>query len=163
MKAHQGGFPEPGHDHDHCVVDALAAAAARCTANGSRLTDIRREVLAVVWASHRPVGAYDILAELGRDGRRIAPPTVYRALDFLLEQGLVHRVASQNAFIGCPSPGHVPGVELLICTECGSAIEVQEGRIAAAVSAAAARHGFEIGQQTIEVLGRCAACRKAAA
>jgi Fur family zinc uptake transcriptional regulator len=163
MTARKAVFPDPAHDHDHCVADALAAAERRCVANGARLTDIRREVLEVVWASHKPVGAYDILAELGRDGRRMAPPTVYRALDFLLEQGLIHRVESRNAFIGCAAPGHVPGVELLICTECGSAVEVQESRIATAVATAAARHDFEIGQQTIEVLGRCAACRRKAA
>lgn len=162
MASIKAGFPAPEHNHGVCVADALAAAAARCAARGARLTDIRREVLEVVWSSHRPIGAYDILADLGRDGRRLAPPTVYRALDFLLEHGLVHRVASRNAFFGCPSPGHAQAVELLICTECGSAVEIHEQRVTSAVAGAATRHDFEVLPQTIEILGRCAGCRKAA-
>ncbi len=156
-------FPEHNHDHGVCVTDAMATASARCAARGAKLTEIRREVLELVWSSHRPIGAYDILASLGRDGRRIAPPTVYRALDFLLEHGLVHRVASRNAFIGCSTPGHAQAREILICTECGSAVEVDEPRIASAVTTSATKLGFEVMQQTLEVLGRCAECRGRAA
>ena len=158
----EAAFPHADHDHGMCVADALAAASARCAARGAKLTEIRREVLELVWSSHRPIGAYDILASLGCDGRRIAPPTVYRALDFLLEHGLVHRVASRNAFIGCSTPGHVQAREILICTQCGSAVEVEEPRIASAVSASAGKLGFEVMQQTVEVLGRCAACQSTA-
>ena len=95
------------HDHSHCVTHALGEAESLCTKSGVRLTDLRRRVLELVWQSHKPLGAYDILAVLSeQDGRRAAPPTVYRALDFLLENGLVHRIASLNAFIGCNHPGH---------------------------------------------------------
>jgi len=83
------------HDHDHCVSHALAEADSLCARQGVRLTALRKRVLELVWQSHRPLGAYDILAVLSeQDGRRAAPPTVYRALDFLLENGLVHRIAS---------------------------------------------------------------------
>jgi Fur family zinc uptake transcriptional regulator len=77
-----------------------------CAQKGLRLTALRRRVLELVWQSHKPLGAYDILAVLSeQDGRRAAPPTVYRALDFLLENGLVHRISSLNAFVGCDAPG----------------------------------------------------------
>ena len=89
------------HDHAHCVAGALAEADALCARLGVRLTELRRRVLELVWQSHKPLGAYDILAVLSeQDGRRAAPPTVYRALDFLLENSLVHRIASLNAFTG---------------------------------------------------------------
>src|SRR3546814_13619005 len=95
------------HDHDHCVSHALAEADSLCARQGVRLTALRKRVLELVWQSHKPLGAYDILAQLTeQDGRRAAPPTVYRALDFLLENGLVHRIASLNAFIGCNHPEH---------------------------------------------------------
>ena len=93
------------HDHEHCIDHALEQAAAICQKNGQRLTTLRQTVLKLVWSSHRPVGAYDILAMLSKGQERpVAPPTVYRALDFLLEQELIHRIASLNAYIGCNSP-----------------------------------------------------------
>src|SRR5690606_10698879 len=93
--------PHCPHDHEQCVSDALAAAEQVCERSGARLTPVRRGVLGLVWQSHRPMGAYDLLDTLAReDDRRPAPPTVYRALDFLQEHGLVHRIASLNAFIG---------------------------------------------------------------
>jgi Fur family zinc uptake transcriptional regulator len=94
------------HDHSHCVHSALSEADTLCAQKGLRLTALRRRVLELVWQSHKPLGAYDILAVLSeQDGRRAAPPTVYRALDFLLENGLVHRISSLNAFVGCVHPG----------------------------------------------------------
>ena len=92
------------HDHRHCVATALAAAVERCAASGAQLTPIRRRVLELVWSSHAPIGAYDILAKLAADTGKVQPPTVYRALDFLKAQGLIHRIESRNAFIGCAQP-----------------------------------------------------------
>src|SRR5690606_29397539 len=92
------------HDHRRCIADALDAAERVCAGRGARLTELRRRVLELVWQSHRPVGAYPLLAALGRDGHAPAPPTVYRALDFLQAQGLVHRIESRNAYVGCPHP-----------------------------------------------------------
>ena len=93
------------HDHDACVDDAMARAEAICGAQGARLTPMRRRVLELVWNGHRPRGAYDILEDLASDGKKPAPLTVYRALDFLVEQGLVHRLESLNAFVGCADSG----------------------------------------------------------
>ena len=111
-------FPAESHDHDTCVADALAQAEEVCRRRGLRLTETRRRVLEIVWNSHKPVGAYDILEELGRDGKRPAPPTVYRALDFLIEAWLVHRLDSLSAFIGCSDPSHAHTGQFLICSEC---------------------------------------------
>jgi Fur family zinc uptake transcriptional regulator len=92
------------HQHEHCVHDALAAAEVLCAKRGVRLTAIRKRVLELVWASHQPLGAYAILDKLTNEGHKPAPPTVYRALEFLLEHGLIHRIASLNAFLGCIHP-----------------------------------------------------------
>lgn len=158
-----GAFPEPGHDHANCIDDALTVAGRLCEDRGARLTELRRRVLELVWNSHKPVGAYEILEQLAaQDGRRAAPPTVYRALDFLLDQGLVHRVESANAFIGCSRPEEAHVVQFLLCRACGRAAEVAGAEVGQAVRRSAARHGFAIDRQTIEVTGTCAGCRRAA-
>ncbi|SDT18279.1 Fur family transcriptional regulator [Pseudomonas oryzae] len=151
------------HDHSHCVSAALAAADSVCARAGARLTALRRRVLELVWQSHRPLGAYDILGVLSaEDGRRAAPPTVYRALDFLLEHGLIHRLASLNAFIGCNHPGQSHQGHFFICRQCSTAIEVEQPAIGAAIHAAAAEVGFAVESQMVEVVGLCAQCREAA-
>ncbi|EXF43118.1 transcriptional regulator np20 [Pseudomonas sp. BAY1663] len=151
------------HDHDHCVSHALAEADSLCARQGVRLTALRKRVLELVWQSHKPLGAYDILAVLSeQDGRRAAPPTVYRALDFLLENGLVHRLASLNAFIGCNHPEHPHQGQFLICRHCHTAIELEQPAIAEAIDAAARSVGFAVEGQTVEVVGLCATCRSAA-
>ncbi len=151
------------HDHTRCVSGALAEAEALCARSGVRLTALRKRVLELVWQSHKPLGAYDILAVLSEeDGRRAAPPTVYRALDFLLENGLVHRIASLNAFIGCSHPEHRHQGQFFICRACHSAIELELPSISAAIDAGASSVGFSVEGQTVEVVGLCASCRKAA-
>ncbi|KTB79819.1 Fur family transcriptional regulator [Pseudomonas syringae] len=150
------------HDHSHCVHSALAEADALCTKQGLRLTTLRRRVLELVWQSHKPLGAYDILAVLSEeDGRRAAPPTVYRALDFLLENGLVHRIASLNAFTGCNHPTHAHQGQFLICRVCHAAIELQHPAISTSVVDAAAGVGFAVEGQTVEIVGVCAGCKAA--
>ena len=97
-----------------------------------------------------------------QDGRRAAPPTVYRALDFLLENGLVHRIASLNAFIGCNHPEHPHQGQFLICRLCHTAIELERPAIAEAIDSAAGSVGFSVEGQTVEVVGLCSNCRNAA-
>lgn len=150
---------DPHHDHGACVVDALDAAAALCAGRNERLTAQRRAVLEIVWAGHRPIGAYDILEALQRrSGRRVAPPTVYRALDFLRAQGLVHRIESMNAYVGCRDPGRPHSVQFMICAACGTAVELHDPGIAAALAAAAAVAGFAARQGVVELSGTCARC-----
>src|SRR3546814_20983043 len=108
--------------HDSCMTAALHRAAAHCAVSGAKLTLTLRRVLELIWQSHRPAGAYDLLAQRGGEGQKVAPPTVYRALDFLVEQGIVHRVESLHAFIGCSEPGHAVQQDIFICTTCGPEI-----------------------------------------
>jgi Fur family zinc uptake transcriptional regulator len=141
------------------VHTALTEADALCARNGQRLTALRRRVLELVWQSHKPLGAYDILAVLSeQDGRRAAPPTVYRALDFLLDNNLVHRIASLNAFMGCNHPEHAHQGQFLICRECHIAIELEQASISEAISLGASNVGFRAEGQTVEVVGVCSAC-----
>ena len=155
--------PHHPHDHSQCVSEALSAAEQLCAQAGVRFTVLRKRVLELVWQSHKPLGAYDILETLAReDDRRAAPPTVYRALDFLLEQGLVHRIASLNAFIGCASPEHRHEGQFLICRACRIAIELDQPAIRDAIAASANGVGFAVEGETVEITGLCAQCQAAA-
>jgi Fur family zinc uptake transcriptional regulator len=150
------------HNHQHCIDDALDRAAMLCEQRGARLTDVRRRVLELVWGSHAPVGAYALLEALQGDGRSAAPPTVYRALDFLLEQGLVHRLESRNAFVGCPRPDRDHVSQFLICRDCENVTEIDDPAIGSAVSRSAATAGFVVDRLTIEMQGLCPACSRVA-
>ncbi len=153
-------FPASDHDHHACVASALSAAEAECRRRGARLTDIRRRVLELVWTSHAPVGAYALLDGLRGEGRAAAPPTVYRALDFLLAHGLIHRIETLNAFIGCRHPG-VPHVGLfLMCRRCGTVAELNDGAIERAVERGAERLGFRVLTLTVEAAGLCPTCER---
>ena len=152
-------FTGGDHDHRHCVVSALQAAADLCERQGLRLTALRRRVLELVWRGHQPRGAYDILEDLHSEGRRAAPPTVYRALEFLRLHGLIHRIESLNAFIGCVSPEVPHSGHFMICNRCGGAAEVNDQAIGDALRRSALNSGFVIEQQTIELRGVCPACQ----
>lgn len=151
-------FKPRGHDHRMCIADALAAAEALCRERGLRLTPLRRRVLELVWERHEPAGAYDLLAALRGDGRRADPPTVYRALDFLLQNGLVHRIESLNAYVGCGEPGEGHRGQFLICRTCHRVAELEDPAISALIVDKAETLGFRVRRQTIEVTGLCAAC-----
>jgi Fur family zinc uptake transcriptional regulator len=155
------GFAGGRHDHRRCVATALSKADAACSAAGRRLTPLRRRVLELVWGSHTPVKAYDLLATLGRERAQAAPPTVYRALDFLQEAGLVHRIASLNAFVGCGEPGGAHAGQFLICERCGTVAELVAPTLSRTIAASAARLGFAVSRETIEIEGVCADCRRA--
>ncbi len=148
------------HDHGRCIDSALARAETLCATRGARLTALRRQVLGLVWNSHRPRGAYAILEDMAADGKRVAPLTVYRALDFLVEQGLVHRIESLNAYVGCPEPGDGHSGQFLVCDACGNATELNDPRVAAAIAESARDLGFHVVRQTVEVRGLCPACQK---
>jgi Fur family transcriptional regulator, zinc uptake regulator len=149
------------HDHDDCIDAAVATAERLCRERGLRFTATRRRVLTLVWGSHKPIGAYEILRGLAEQGRSAAPPTVYRALDFLIEAGLVHRLDSLNAFVGCPDPERRHEGQFLICRICRSVIELDDREIEALVTAKAGRLGFAVARQVLEIDGLCDACREA--
>jgi len=150
------------HDHRGCVENALARAERVCRSRSANLTEIRRRVLTLVWRGHEPVGAYEILDALRQEGVSAQPPTVYRALEFLIEQGLVHRVESRNAFVGCAQADERHGYQFLICSDCGKVQELSDDRIGRAVAARAKAAGFAVGRSTVEIEGVCAACRHGA-
>ena len=108
----------PGHDHKQCVSTALTTAAQLCGVRGVQLTPIRQQVLELIWENHKAVKAYDLLDRLKPQMDAAKPATVYRALDFLIEQGLIHRVESLNAFVGCRCSDHQHEQLLLICNHC---------------------------------------------
>lgn len=153
-------FPDRRHDHAACREQALQQAEAYCRQQGVRLTDLRRHVLELVWADHQPVGAYSLLETLLNEGRKAAPPTVYRSLDFLMQHGLIHRIASLNAYVGCSHPGSHHDAQFFICKVCGQAAEIGDPSIKSAIAEDAQRLGFSIVSQTIEVSGTCARCQR---
>jgi Fur family zinc uptake transcriptional regulator len=157
-RAVQAAFADDGHDHQRCVDDALAAAERLCNSRGERLTPLRRRVLELIWQNHRPIGAYDVMDLLRGERGRVAPPTVYRALEFLCAQGLVHRVESLNAFIGCGDPEHGHRARFLICRACGLAAEIEDGELEQALNRLATRSTFTVESQTVELTGLCAQC-----
>jgi len=152
-------FPGRNLDHRRCMDRALDRAVAVCRRRGARLTKLRRRVLELIWRGHRPVGANDILDALRRERRGAAPPTVYRALDFLAGHGLVHRIESRNCFVGCSDPEHPHGGQFLICTSCGAAAEINDARVDAAIRDSAREAGFAVRRRTVEVDGLCPHCR----
>ena len=154
-------FQSANHAHAHCLESALSKAERVCQARGLRLTRLRRRVLELVWGTHEPVKAYDILEELGTEHKRAAPPTVYRALEFLQEEGFVHKIESMNAYIGCGDPGHQNTSQFLICHECGEVAEIDDDEILGTIAKKANKLGFHIDNQTIELRGLCHECRSA--
>ncbi len=141
----------------------LDQAAETCARHGARLTEIRRRVLALIIESRGPLGAYALLDKLKAERANATPVTVYRALDFLLENGLIHKIERLNAFIACTDQGdhthqHVHAAQFLICRTCGTVAELEDPSIAEAISHAAGRTGFRPVHATIEVEGLCGAC-----
>lgn len=163
VSKHDGVLTSPAwstrHNHRQCVVDAVTEAAELCRHRGVRLTDLRKRVLELIWASHQPIGAYAVLDVLRAERGGAAPPTVYRALDFLLEQGLVHRIESLNAFIGCNQPSRAHGGQFLICSTCGDAVEMDDGRVDQAIRVSAADAGFDVRSRVVEAVGLCPHCQ----
>lgn len=161
----------------------LGRAEAVCAQRGAQLTALRRQVLGLILSSDVPLGAYALLDRLRTMRRGAAPPTVYRALDFLLENNLVHRIERLNAYIGCALEphgaghahagsaeacageheqecnGHVHAAQFLICRSCGTAIEMDDATLAHALNKAAKARGFSIASASVEAEGTCAKCR----
>ncbi len=153
-----GAFPSPRHDHGACVDEALARAEQVCAERGMRLTPLRRRVFELVWQSHRPVTAYTLLEKLVEDGHRAQAPTVYRSLEFLLECGLVHRVESMNAYLGCNQPHEGHEVGMFICRVCGDVAELTDPAIGRGIERSARNVGFTVESRVVEVTGTCHGC-----
>jgi Fur family zinc uptake transcriptional regulator len=154
-------FPEPDHDHARCAADAIAHAEAVCRERGERFTPLRRQVLQALLSSHRPLGAYDVIELLARGHARPAPITVYRALDFLIEQGLAHRIVSRNAFLACAHNHEERAtVAFLICDRCDAVGEIPAASLAQPLIDGARHDGFSPKFTVVEITGTCAHCAK---
>lgn len=148
------------HNHRLCVRGALDSARTLCNERGARLTPLREQVLELVWQNHKPLGAYQLMDQLAEAStRRVAPPTVYRALDFLLEQGLIHRINGLNAYVGCPSPEHRHPSHFLLCRACGVAVEIESAQLNETIMDNAREAGFRLESHSLEVTGLCPDCR----
>jgi Fur family zinc uptake transcriptional regulator len=148
------------HDHRDCQHHQLSVARELCAKRNIRLTARRLQVLEILLQSHQPMGAYEILAHLNQaqNKQTIAPPIVYRALDFLLAEGLVHRIESKKAFISCTKPGHQCTAQFLICRDCEKVAELENPD--SALLSEAANVGFAVDHSVVEFSGICADCRE---
>jgi Fur family transcriptional regulator, zinc uptake regulator len=146
------------HNHAHCSGDVLARAAQIAEAKGIKLTPVRRRALEILLEAHKALGAYEVLERLAADGFGSQPPVAYRALEFLVEHGLAHRVRRLNAFAACMHPGIVHMPAFFICNSCHAVAEAPADPVRSAVSAAAAAIGFTIEKMNVEACGFCPAC-----
>lgn len=155
--AHPHACTDPRH-HVHDAAGFVRAVEQACAERGLRLTPIRASVLRLVAEAGKPIKAYDLLERMRGGPGAMAPPTVYRALDFLLEQGFIHRLSTINAFLACHHPLAAHQVPILICARCESATELEDERFAHALAEAARGVGFEPSSLSMEVRGTCARC-----
>lgn len=142
------------------VAVFLDQAAALCSRRNLRFTRLRQQVLELVCKAGQPVGAYQLLDALRETGRSAAPPTVYRALDFLLEQGLVHRLATNNTYLACAHPQLPHAAVFLVCSACGHTQEVHSRGIIDEIGNRAGPFGFTVEHAAVEVSGLCVRCRR---
>ena len=148
------------HDHHHCVSLALSNAEDVVRARGLRMTPVRRRTLEILLERHGAMGAYDVLQRLAEDGFGHQPPVAYRALDFLVENGLAHGVQRLNAFAACAHPGEAHHAAFLICRVCNALAEIPADPIRATLEQGATALGFTVERASIEALGLCTACRE---
>ena len=154
-----GGPAFAPHDHSHCAGDVLARAEVLVTDKGVRLTPVRRRVLEILLEAHRAMGAYDVLQRLAAEGFGNQPPVAYRALEFLVQNGLAHRIRRLNAFTACMHPGQAHSPAFLICRSCHTVAEAAAAPVRAALDVAAAGLGFAIERSNVEASGLCPACQ----
>ena len=147
------------HDHQSCIHTALERAEEAFEGRGLKLTPLRRQVFAEIAGSHDAVGAYDVLDSLMRKtGERMAPISVYRAIDALLDAGVVHRLESKNAFFACHTPHAGKRHIALVCEGCGLVAEIDGTSVFAAIEAATDRTPFVVSRSVVEISGHCASC-----
>lgn len=148
------------HDHGCCLRDTLARAEEVASRAGARLTPVRRRALEILLEEHRAMGAYEVLEKLAEGGFGSQPPVAYRALEFLVDHGLAHKVRRLNAFAACMHPGEDHAPVFLICRACNAVAETEGQGVRAALDDAAEVAGFRVERANIEALGLCPACAK---
>lgn len=146
------------HDHGHCVETGIAAAERRCAENRLQFTPVRRKALEILLQEHRALGAYEVLDRLRDAGFGSQPPVAYRALDFLVANGLAHKIERLNAFIACAHPGTNHSPAFMICRLCDSVAEAHATPTRGVLGKAARDAGFHIERTVVEAEGVCPAC-----
>lgn len=146
------------HDHSTCTGGIMARAEEMVRTDGIRLTDVRRRVLEILAEEHKALGAYEILERLSAEGFGSQPPVAYRALDFLVEKGLAHRIRRLNAFTACTSGTRAHAPVFLICDSCQAVAELSGSDAAKSLRGEAQAQGFEISRMNIEAVGLCPTC-----
>ena len=151
----------PGPSDENSLDSAVKRAHDICDARGVRLTELREQILGLILQHGKPLGAYAIMdmLEANSERERVAPPTVYRTLDFLLAYRLIHKVHSLNAYIANTDPTRENCSVILICTDCGSAQEIPNNTIQQAINLSASQRRFTVEKQVIEISGRCGLCK----
>jgi Fur family zinc uptake transcriptional regulator len=140
------------------IEQQLDAASHACTRQNAQLTELRRAVLGLVLQAERPLTAYQLLDRLKETRRGAVPPTVYRALDFLIDNKLIHKIERLNAFVPCEAGHHDHSVQFLICGGCGQVTELEDRTVSRALDRAARAEGFRPASTVVEIEGTCAAC-----
>ena len=148
------------HSHSKCIKNALDKAEKICREKSIRLTPIRKKVLELIWQHHKPVKAYDLLNQLSSGDHIEKPPTVYRALDFLLENHFIHKIESCNGYIGCELDHTQMDSKFFVCDQCDEVKEVYEPKLDKSLQDVSKKQGFTPNQTKIEIHGTCARCTK---
>lgn len=155
-------FPHPAHNHGNCAADALVRLRDVFGEKRMRLTDLRRHVFEEIAASHQAVGAYEILERMAAKGNRLAPISVYRAIDALMQAGVIHRLESKNAFFACHAEHQLGlGQIVLTCEQCTAVAEIGAASVIKDIDEAARSVGFRVRRAIVEVAGLCAHCASA--
>ncbi|MGV6839343.1 MAG: transcriptional repressor [Planktomarina sp.] len=160
-KAQDASAAFEDHNHAACVSNTMQAAKDHCEQNGLKLTPARARVLEILVSEHRAMGAYDILPILAAENLGSQPPIVYRALDFLMSHGFVHKVEHLNAYVACAHPGEDHTPAFLICTSCDRVAETHSTAQNSPLSDAAQTAGFKVETTVIEARGICPKCEEA--
>ena len=148
-------------DLNAATRQGLDSAIAACRLRGALVTPLREAVLKALWLAERPVGAYDLRAQLEETlGRRLAAPSIYRTLNFLCEQGVAARIESRNAYVACGHPDHDHACVFLVCEACGDATEIENPKVEELISKDAKRLGFAVKHRVVEMSGLCAPCQQ---
>ena len=146
--------------HNETIVNVLAHAEDVCAQRSARLTPLRRRVLELIFLADQPVSAYHLLDKLVEDGHKPAPPTIYRTLEFLLTQGFIHRLATQNAYLACEHLGLAHMGLFLVCQRCKKAVELIGEEVVDQLGDLAKQHGFSLDGANVEIDCLCQPCRQ---